>query len=341
MKKVLFATTALVATAGVAAADVTLSGSAEMGIIGGDGVATTQFHTDIDVRFTLSGETDNGLTFGASIDLDEEGGFANTNGGPEAVFISGNFGTLTMGDTDGAMDWALQEANYGNAGSINDDETAHAGYLGSYLDGAYDGQILRYDYSFGDFGFALSTEIDDAGARDDGYAIGATYSLGFGGGDVTFGIGYQTATYAASTTGTLNIATIQIDDYIGVPAGYLVEVDALGLSAAVDLDSGLQASLAYTQFDASYAAGSGDATHIGIGVGYSFDAFSVSANWGQFDGSFFPGQTIDETGFGLAAAYDLGGGLSLHLGYGSSDIGGTSSMAGSMDSWSFGAAMSF
>ncbi|HDR27679.1 MAG TPA: porin, partial [Rhodovulum sp.] len=36
MKKVLFATTALVASAGIAAADITLSGSAQMGIKGGD-----------------------------------------------------------------------------------------------------------------------------------------------------------------------------------------------------------------------------------------------------------------------------------------------------------------
>lgn len=35
MKKVLFATTALVATAGVAAAEVSLSGYAEIGIVGG------------------------------------------------------------------------------------------------------------------------------------------------------------------------------------------------------------------------------------------------------------------------------------------------------------------
>ncbi|MEQ8367166.1 MAG: porin, partial [Roseicyclus sp.] len=48
MKKVLFATTALVATAGVAAADVAVSGGAEMGLFGGSGTET-QFFTDIDV----------------------------------------------------------------------------------------------------------------------------------------------------------------------------------------------------------------------------------------------------------------------------------------------------
>jgi outer membrane protein OmpU len=71
MKKVLFATTALVATAGVASADIALSGVAQMGIQGGSGNATTQFVQDIDITFTMSGTADNGTTFGAAIDLDE------------------------------------------------------------------------------------------------------------------------------------------------------------------------------------------------------------------------------------------------------------------------------
>ncbi|MFV2035452.1 MAG: porin, partial [Halocynthiibacter sp.] len=102
MKKFLFVTTALVATAGVAAAEVRLSGSAELGVYGGTGIET-QFWSDLDVRFTLSGETDNGLTFGATIDLDEVGGgIPATTTQSQAVFLSGDFGTLTMGDTDGA-----------------------------------------------------------------------------------------------------------------------------------------------------------------------------------------------------------------------------------------------
>ena len=71
MKKILFATTALVATAGVASAEIALSGMAEMGIYNPNTeTADTQFFTDIDVTFTMTGESDNGLTFGASIDID-------------------------------------------------------------------------------------------------------------------------------------------------------------------------------------------------------------------------------------------------------------------------------
>jgi outer membrane protein OmpU len=361
MKKVLFATTALVATAGIAAADVTLTGSAEMGIAGGDtlttgGTAPTAdpaFFSSVDVRFTLSGETDNGLSFGAVIDLEDATEQSNnvdvTNGTADYnVFISGNFGTLTMGDTDGALDWALTEAgNVGNPGSIADDETVHGGYLGSYGDDVNTGQILRYDYSIGDFGFAVSVE----GPRDNdvGYAVGFRYGLDFAGGTVNFGAGYQftetqngrwapnggllRANDVASSGDGIDSATSGDNTRsIGlVPAG--TEIEILGVSATAVLDNGLSVGLVYSDWDIQGAAN--DVTHVGIGAGYTFDAFSVHANYGVYD---FGGGT-EPSGYGLSAAYDLGGGASLHLGYGATDY----DVPGLADesSYSFGLSMSF
>ena len=72
MKKILFATTALVATAGYAAADITVSGGANMGVkyqedrAGGE----TYTYTELDFGINASGTTDSGIEFGASIDLD-------------------------------------------------------------------------------------------------------------------------------------------------------------------------------------------------------------------------------------------------------------------------------
>ena len=327
MKKLLLASTALVAFAGAAAAEVALSGSAEMGVIGGDNVET-QFHTHVDVTFTLSGETDGGISFGASVDLDEAVKITSSNSDPVAIFISGDFGTLTMGDTDGALDWALTEASVGNAGSITDDETGHAGFLGSYLDGAYDGQILRYDYSFGDFAAAFSVELDDAVvARDEGFAIGARYRFNFGGGSVNIGAGYQVATVQAGyLPGNMDVA------FIGA-YGADTEITAIGVSAAVSLDSGLQASLSYTDFDESATGGF---YHLGLSAGYTFDAITVSANYGMYEGD--NAALWDVVGYGFAAAYDLGGGLSAHFGYGYSDY---FSGADTFNTWSLGLAMSF
>ena len=309
MKKFLFTSTAIVAFAGAASADIVISGNAEMGVAGADtNVAGAdvdlQFVTDIDVTFTMSGETDGGLTFGASVDLDEGVGPATGNDfddGGIAVFISGGFGTLTLGDTDGALDWALTEVAF-NSGSLQDDETAHAGYNGNAgLDGfgQGDGQILRYDYTMGDFGFAVSVEqLQDPAAvftgaptiNIDGETIGVgfRYSGEFAGVDLGFGLGYQ--------------------DHSGT-----FDADAVGASLNSTFGD-VTAGISYLSLDLDgVPALSYD--HVGVGIGYSSGAISASANYGQYD---YDDGTKDE-GFGLSAGYDLGGGASVQFGYGDSD----------------------
>lgn len=352
MKKILFATTALVATAGVAAADVAISGYAEMGVVGGTGIES-QFFQDIDVTFTLSGETDSGITFGSAIDLDEiVGGAGSGSTGNDfgvAVFISGDFGTLTMGDTDGAFDWALQEVNYNGAGSINDAETGHAGYSGnSGMDGFYDGQILSYSYSIGDFAVAFSLEMDDdINARtgtffgtpghtntdgltgDPVFGIGGRYAGEFAGGSFRVGLGYQSImgdaypTFAGEQNGTL-----------------------IGISGAVALDMGLSAAFNYSTVDidtGGLAPGDYSGQHMAIGVSYSMDAITLHANYGEYDWDA-NALVADANGYGLAANYDLGGGLVAQLGYGWSDVTAANlsgTALGNSSSWSLGLAMSF
>jgi outer membrane protein OmpU len=294
MKKVLFATTALVAFAGAAAAEVKLSGYAEMGVIGGDSGFETQFHTDIDVKFSLSGTTDGGLEFGATIDLDEEGGFGNTNGGPEAVFIKGDFGTLTMGDTDGALDWALTETAM--LTSIADDHTSHGGYNGNgSFDGVHDGQVARYDYSFGDFAIALSAEIDDTGTYDATFGIGGKYSGSLGGVDLGVGVALQSF---EDVTGSFNTA------------GISVKVSASGFDAVVN----------YVDWDGF----GGNDSYSAIGIGYTTGALSLTANTGVIDLT----AGGESKGWGAAANYDLGGGAVVMVGFGDTDGGASTWSAG-------------
>ena len=177
MKRTLLATTALVAMSGAAFANenISLSGSAEMGIADG-GSGDAMFHMDGDVTFTLASTTDAGLSFGTALNFDD-----NAGENKYAVHVGGDFGTVTLGDTDGAFDWAMSEV--GGAGAIADNHTGHAGFNGnSGLDGL---NILRYDNSFGGLGVALSFEQDDG----NGDIIGAGVTGGFG--DVSLGVGFQ------------------------------------------------------------------------------------------------------------------------------------------------------
>ncbi|MCY1128378.1 porin [Frigidibacter sp. RF13] len=319
MKKILLATTALAGFAGAAAAEVSLSGYAEIGVFGGDAV-DTQFHSDLDVTFTLSGESDSGLSFGASIDLDEVGDDANATGGDpishtgrgsgteeHAVWVSGSFGKVTLGDTDGALDWAVSEIYSGSA--INDDHSTHAGaYWNTGLDGTYDGQVMRYEYSFGDFGVAISAELDDTGTGDAVLGLGFKWSGDMGGTAVSAGIGHQ-------SNGT---------------------VDVTAVSLGATLAGGFSANLGFADGDLT-ATGSGAVAESwwGLGVAYTSGALTVGANYGTFD----LGAAGDQSGWGLVVNYDLGGGAVAQVGYGDGDA--ASSNGSGDQTWSAGLALSF
>ena len=332
MKKILLASTALVGFAGAAAAEVSLTGYAEMGIFGGDDVET-QFHNDVVINFNFSGSTDNGLEFGGKVQLDDTNGSDAINGAPgyddEAFWVSGAFGKVTLGETDGAFDWALSEIYTGT--SLFDDHSTHAGaYWFTGLDGNYDNQIVRYEYSFGAFGVAISAEMDDdinTGTAGDGvtadtsWALGGKWADNVSGVDVGLGVGVQ-------DNGTNTV---------------------WGLSASAGFSNGFSAALGYADLDGvvSHSNTTAGVTALaddwwGLGVAYTTGDLTVGANYGSYDTDLG-----DFSGFGLVANYNLGGGAVLMAGYGSSDVPAAASGAiGSFngngeDTFSLGIGLSF
>ena len=319
----MFATTALVATAGVAAADVAVTGAVEMGVVGGERYATpaapggvTQFWTEHEVTFTMSGEADNGLTFGAAVQLDEWAASTGTDDNGANVFIAYGPARLTMGDTDGAFDAALTEVAVG--GSIDDSHTWHAGYNGNAgLDNTYDNQVATFQYTFDSFTGYLSAEVDDTGVGDPVWGLGVKYSGDLGGLTLGVGLGYQTT------------------DTNGGAAGGAREI--WGISLNTTLGNGLQAILNYSS--QSRDAWAADQTHTAIGLGYTMNALTVGLNYGVYDDQ--AGVSGDkDSGFGLAVNYDLGGGLAVQFGYGKSNME-NAGVKTEADSFSLGLAMSF
>jgi outer membrane protein OmpU len=108
MKKILLAT-AMMFSAGMAMAEVTLSGDANMGVVH-DG-QDAEFSSEINLRATMSGETDSGLGFGAQFDMDEAEGAADGTAGK--IHLSGGFGRFSMGD-----ELSAAEAMIGNLPEI-------------------------------------------------------------------------------------------------------------------------------------------------------------------------------------------------------------------------------
>ena len=319
MKRVILAITSLVFAGGMAAAEVSVSGFAEMGVSGSKG-SDAKLHKDIDIGFDASGATDTGLSFGLSIDLD------NTPGGSDAydasgnVHLSGAFGTLTLGDTDGAFDKALTEV--GSGGAITDDHTGHPGYNGnSGLDGftGNGGNILRYDYSLGGITTSASIETGADNASNSSIGVGMAWSGDMGGVGIGIGLGYQTGSNTDGDTAEDGAIT--------------------GLSVSVDMGNGLSvvANASSKDVETEVAGGansSATTTHSAVGVAYSVGDLTIGVNGGSSSTSGT--SPSDASGAGFAVVYNLGTGVDFQLGAGAGETDGTKS-----SSWSAGLAFSF
>jgi hypothetical protein len=99
MRKVLLATTALVAMSATAAqADLSISGSGSFEI--NDTASSQAYTTDGSIVFKGTSTTDSGLTLSAVQDMKFEGAAVNDS----YIDIAGSFGSLRMGNTDDALD---------------------------------------------------------------------------------------------------------------------------------------------------------------------------------------------------------------------------------------------
>ncbi len=327
MKRVVLATTSLVFAGGMAAADVAVTGSAEMGVSGAKG-EDAKLHRDIRVKFGLSGATDTGLSFGASADFHNAGKY-RSGGSEGAVHLTGAFGTLTLGNTDGAFDAALTEVGAGTA--IADNHTGHPGYSNKYddlgggnagLDGftGNGGGILRYDYSLGGITTSASGEFAADDSSNSAVGVGVAWSGDMGGIGIGIGLGYQTGSKTVD--------------------GVAHDASVVGASVSVDMGNGLSVVTNASSRDHDMdAAGTADdsmakVTHTSVGVAYTVGELTIGVNGGR---STTKGTSpSNASGAGFAAVYSLGTGVSFQVGAGAGKDGGEKE-----SSWSAGLAFSF
>jgi outer membrane protein OmpU len=265
MKKVLLATSVLALSAGFAAAEVTLSGSARMGVVydstldAGDGQA--YFSSRVRIVFTASGETDGGLTFGASMRADQQGGNNNDEGadkdgdsnGDSTVFISGAFGKLTMGDVSGAADALVGQVS--GVGYGPNDALQEIDFIGT------DKTAVYYEYSTGALTFGLGVgqtwDVDNDVDLNDTANIGVKYSTDA----YSIALGYEDSdggdAIHLGASATFGAATVKarISDFDGA--------DDLAYALSLDYVTGATTITGfYTDF------GDSDIQRIGLGASY-------------------------------------------------------------------------
>jgi outer membrane protein OmpU len=287
MKKLLLASSALVLVAGAASAEITLSGSARMGLTYTDnGTTTTEsFSSRVRIVFTASGETDTGLTFGASMRADQNGG--NTDGtanGDSTVFISGAFGKLTMGDVSGAADALVGQTS--GVGYGPNDGLQEIGFIGTTKTAAY------YEYTTGGFTFGLGA--GQLSSTRDELNVGVKYSAN----------GYSVALGWETTDGnTAAPALFTGAPPVVVPATVYAE-DLISLGASATFGT------ATVKARVSDSDINGKDTTWSLSVDYVAGPTTITAFYTDF-GNTIQVVADDTQHIGIGAAYDLGGGATV------------------------------
>lgn len=202
MKKVLFATTALIATAGMAAAELKWSGGARFGVIYFEDAADElQIHNRFTLNFDGTAETDSGLEFFARVRIrgGNTGSTSLSNSGVSAPRVGVRSGGLTVavGNINGALEstpglysgavgltglgWGNLPVNASGAGAFAWDSFSSAGAGSNGVEVIYSANgfgvhlshsesnertAIHVSYAFSDWTVALGHQSSDNALED-------------------------------------------------------------------------------------------------------------------------------------------------------------------------------
>lgn len=298
MKKVLLATTAVVALAGAASAqDLTVGGFLEFEAHYGDnydlGASTRSvddldFAVDAGLNFDYSNSTKSGLEYGMHFELDMYSSDDHTptqlspyydyrSNSPVAfndgyVFINSALGNVKMGDTGTAGEAANQlHVPFLAPGAIEADNLA-----------SLEAEQVFYSNSF--VGVDFEASVDD----DSNWAMGIGYSADVGGVTVDLGLSAAEEALAASIGATAGGLAFGVN-YAAEEVGATTEYVATGLSynmGALTVGTGVETEIRHAavsgeEYESNYFVGASyelaDGLVLGVGVA-NLDSDSCS-NW--------------------------------------------------------------
>jgi outer membrane protein OmpU len=324
MKKVLFATTALIATASMAAAEVRISGYGRFGLDYNDsndravnGRSSTSITSRLRLQFDVSTETDGGVTLGArtraQIESRDNVPGTGTFNGARFYATVGGF-TLGVGNIIGAIE--------GMPGMYLETRTAGIGIDGAGFHshvGNVNGEFFNWDayssagagangmeilYSAGAFAAHLSYSTDNGPTAVDRIAANVSYTFG----DWTAAIGVQDSDIAFEDKTVVSLSG-QLGAF-GVRVAYADNdgIDKFGLYGNMDIGSASNIVLFVTSEDAVSAA------QVAAGRNDNRDIGGLDRGEGE--------------SFGIHYSYDLGGGASFEAGAVSTSTDNTTVQAG-------------
>ncbi|MEJ6479708.1 MAG: porin [Octadecabacter sp.] len=318
MKSILLASTAVIALAGAAAAEVTFGGSATLGYNSDSSTGNTDgFYWDASIAVTLSQTLDNGLTAGASFDLSLFSSSLSSSvsaSGLVLSLVSDNAG-LYFGDTEFAA-----IGHWASAGDMEQDHFSEA-----------DGEIvLRGDMTFGGWDASVSYIYDQTDDDLDQLSLGVSGAFG----SMNVALAYQAAENDDHGTG----GDFNDDEVIGLSVGTSFSGADVTFAYVVDntnSDSSLGVKVAYpvgpVTLTGYYVSESAGNDNWGINAAYASGPVAVTLDFqndqgteiwtleGSYDvgnGLMIMAGSVDNgNDFYVAGSYDLGGGATLLVSY--------------------------
>jgi outer membrane protein OmpU len=275
-KKVLLATSALTLSAGFASADVSMSGTGGAGVFGANG-ADLSVYSGVDLGFAISGASDNGMTFSASLDM----------GGGKTLDV-GDFelDTQDMGTDDnasvtiGVSGLTIVLSQDGVDDLYDDDKAGDIGISGAMGDLTYsvvtgledaDPTSLSIGYTAGAISGSVATS-------DDGDA--STVSVSYAMGDITISAESDTDRAGADTSSVtvsyamsdgMTVSLENSEDVNEVSVSYSSGAISVGLSADDAATESWEATMAYDLGGgATFNLGTNQDETTFAGVGFSF-----------------------------------------------------------------------
>jgi outer membrane protein OmpU len=310
MKKLL-ATTALVGAAFAAPAyaagpTVTVGGVADfqVGVADQDNAYQTagtgntrdvKFANDTEIHVNAEGQADNGLVYGATVELeaDVSGDVDGQGGNADKTFlyVQGDFGRAEMGsNTDAAAALKVDASTIARAtGGINGDFYRFINVAGV----GTGGYIIRPDLPTAHGGTALGTR----GALEDANKL-TYYSPRFSG--VQLGVSY---TPDQGDTGTALTASgddgSDQENVFNLGVNYTGQFNELGVAASATGEFGT---------NETDTAANEDLNAYAFGLNLSYRGFSAGGSWGDWQDSAIGGAGVGNDGqyWTLGAAYEQG-----------------------------------
>jgi outer membrane protein OmpU len=293
-------------TAGVAAAEVTFSGTANFGYNDTDhtnGASVGAAFSDIDLNIAFSKELNNGYTAAASVELD----YADANQGND---ISASDALISLTNADSGI-------HYGDTTHAAENAWSAVGSMDNDTFRVADGEMVtRADMTFGGakIGISLGDDTNISGNDKDYLSLGITGSAGA----FSYALAHQNA----------NTTTVDLDDNSAFTqlATTGVRVSTTWGGATVALGHANNKNGGSTGVEVSYPMGAFTTTASYVAEG----ATAAKANWdvkvAYAAGAVGVTVATDEIDdWNVDVSYDMGNGMNLFVG---ADDGGKDTYAG-------------